>query len=146
MDTKTSITKVIIFGSPEPNAHYTDRRAAYIVIVTDGKVATVKSQQKYFLPGDGSLPGEAPEETVAREVREELARRVGQLRGLGEAIQYFYSPADDRHYKMRASFFAGQFTDEPCEGPGEHGLHWLPLTEAEQAWFHACHAWAVRQA
>ena len=141
------MAEALIFGSPEPNVPYTERRAAYVVIVTtDGQVAMVKSRQKYFLPGGGSLPGEAPEDTVVREVYEELARSVRLIRPVGEATQYFYSAADDRHYKMRAIFFAGEFTDEPCAGAGEHELHWLPVTEAEHACFHACHAWAVGQA
>src|SRR5205823_3268316 len=110
------------------------------------EVAMVKGQQNYFLPGGGSWPGEAPEATVAREAHEELARGVRLLRQLGAVIQYFYSAADDRHYKMLATFFAGEFTTEGCGGTGEHELAWLPITEAEQACFHACHAWAMRQA
>jgi 8-oxo-dGTP diphosphatase len=144
--TKT-MAETLIFGFPEPNVQYTERRAAYVVIRTrDGQVAMVKSQQKYFLPGGGSLRGEAPEETVVREVSEELARGVRLIRRLGEATQYFYSSADDRHYKMLAVFFAGEFTDEPGSGTGEHELRWLPVRKAEQSCFHACHAWAARQA
>ena len=56
--------------------------------------------------------------------------------------------SDARHYKMHAIFFAGAFADEAC-GAGcvsaEHELYWLPVMEAEEACFHACHAWAVRQ-
>jgi len=137
----------VIFGSPEPNIQYTERRAAYVVIVgSDGKIAMVKGPQKYFLPGGGSLPDEKSGDTVAREVSEELARRVRLIRSLGEATQYFYSTDDDRHYKMRAAFFAGEFTDEPATEAAEHELTWLAESEVEQACFHACHAWAVRQA
>ena len=140
------MAEALIFGSPEPNVQYTERRAAYVVIVNDDRlVATVKSRQKHFLPGGGSLPGEAPEDTIAREVREELARGVRLTRKIGEATQYFYSGADERHYVMRATFFAGAFTDEARGGAREHELQWLPVAEAERACFHACHAWAVRQ-
>ena len=136
----------MIFGSAKPSVQYRERRAAYVVITRDGKVALVKSGQKHFLPGGGSLPGEAPEATVVREVHEELARPVRLLRSLGEATQYFYSGDDDRHYKMLAVFFAGEFTDKAHIGTGEHQLDWLPVREIEQACFHECHAWAVRQA
>ena len=137
----------IVFGSPNPDTQYSDRRAAYVVVVgIDGTIAMVKGSQKYFLPGGGSLPGEAPEDTVAREVAEELARSVRLVRSLGEATQYFYSTDDDRHYKMRASFFVGEFTDETAIHAAEHELSWLAETEVEEACFHACHAWAVRQA
>jgi 8-oxo-dGTP diphosphatase len=134
------------FGHMEPGIVYTQRRAAYLVVVSDeGKVAMVRGRQSYFLPGGGAELGETPEETITREVLEELARSVRLLRKLGEAIQYFYAPADDRHYRMHASFFAGQFTDELCP-EAEHELEWLPMTELGRACFHACHAWAVRQA
>ncbi|PYS97667.1 MAG: hypothetical protein DMF65_11265 [Acidobacteria bacterium] len=141
------MVEALIFGSPEPNVRYTERRAAYVVVVNDDRlVAMVESRQKYFLPGGGSLPGEAPEDTVAREVREELARSVRLTRRIGEATQYFYSDTDARHYVMRATFFAGAFTDDVRGGARAHELHWLPLNEAERACFHACHAWAIRQA
>ncbi|HYH86252.1 MAG TPA: hypothetical protein VEX60_12425 [Pyrinomonadaceae bacterium] len=65
-------------------------------------------------------------------------------RKVGEAVQYFYSAADKRHYRMHATFFAGEFADEARVGACEHELHWLPATEAERSCFHACHAWAVR--
>jgi 8-oxo-dGTP pyrophosphatase MutT (NUDIX family) len=135
-----------VFGLPQRNGFYTDRRAAYVVVIHDGMVAMVRPQEKCFLPGGGSLPGEAPEDTVVREVREEVRRGVRLIRRIGEAVQYFYSSTDDQHYRMTAVFFAGEFMDDPCGGRGEHELEWLPVTETEEACFHACHAWAVRQA
>ena len=97
------------------------------------------------LPGGGSLPGETPEDTLVREVREELARSVRLVRRIGEATQFFYAAAEDCHYKMLGVFFLAEFPDEP-NGQGEHELFWLPLAEAAGAFFHESHAWAVRQA
>lgn len=139
------MSEPLIFGVAQPRVHYTARRAAYVVIQRAGKVALVRGGQKYFLPGGGARPGETAAETVVREVTEELACGVRLLRSLGAAVQYFYSATDDRHYRMRAAFFVGEFTTEPA-GTGEHELHWLPVADAEQYCFHACHAWAVRQA
>ena len=136
----------LIFGAPDPRVRYSERRAAYVVVIRNAKVAMVSSGQKHFLPGGGSMPGEGPEETVVREVHEELGRRVRLIRSLGEATQYFYSNDDDRHYKMLATFFAGEFTDDVSDGSGEHQLDWLSVTETDRACFHECHAWAVRQA
>jgi 8-oxo-dGTP diphosphatase len=45
-----------------------------VIINSKGMVAVVKSPKGYFLPGGGSLPGETPEDTVLREVREEVGR------------------------------------------------------------------------
>lgn len=134
-----------IFGSQNPNVLYTDRQAAYVVITENGKVAAVKPQEKCFLPGGGALSGETSEETVVREVSEELGRSVRLIRKIGGVIQYFYSAADDRHYKMRATIFVGEFT-HGARGNGENELCWLSKAEAEQqAFFHECHAWATRQ-
>jgi 8-oxo-dGTP pyrophosphatase MutT (NUDIX family) len=137
---------VIIFGSPQPNVLYTERRAAYLVVINDGLVAMVKSHQNHFLPGGGALPGESPEDTVVREVNEELARGVRLFRRIGETIQYFYSSIDDRQYKMLATFFSGEFTDDAFGRVSEHELGWVSIIEVEQSCFHECHAWAVSHA
>lgn len=140
------MAETLTFGSQEPGVDYRERLAAYVVIVNDdGEVAMVRGGRKHFLPGGGSLQGEAPEDTIVREVLEELARGVRLIRPVGEAIQYFYSSTDDHHYKMKAQFFTGEFTDECAGSTGEHELEWLPADEAAHACFHACHAWAINQ-
>jgi len=135
-----------IFGSLDSNVQYSERQAAYVVVIRNAKVAMVSSGQKYFLPGGGSMSGETPQETVVREVYEELARDVRLIRSLGETTQYFYSADDDRHYKMAATFFEGELTDDVQAGNGTHQLDWLSVTEMDRACFHECHAWAVGQA
>jgi 8-oxo-dGTP pyrophosphatase MutT (NUDIX family) len=135
------------FGSREPGVEYMERRAAYAVII-DGerRVAMVLDRQRYFLPGGGAWAGETPEQTVAREVEEELARGVCLTRRLGDALQFYYSIADERHYRMHATFFAGQLTDDPRPDlKPEHELFWLPLDEAAQRCFHQCHVWAINR-
>src|SRR3954447_135668 len=103
---------LVVFGSPTPGVSCTDRLAAYAVITNgESMVAVVNSKKGHFLPGGGSLPGEAPEDTVQREVREELGRGARLLGKLGEAVQYF--PADGKQFKMHAVFFTAEFTDEP---------------------------------
>jgi 8-oxo-dGTP pyrophosphatase MutT (NUDIX family) len=125
---------------------YTARLAAYVVVRGENDtVAAVRGPGGMIgLPGGGSLPGEAPEETVVREVREELARGVRLVRRLGAATQFFYAADDACHYDMSATFFLAEFPDEP-DGWGEHELFWLPVAGADGALFHECHAWAVRR-
>ena len=138
------MTNVLTFGSAEPDVVYTERQAAYAVIVTaEGRVAAVKGGDKYFLPGGGSLPNEGPGDTILREVREELARNARLVCRIGEAVQYFYAATEKRHYRMRAVFFTAELTDESSEF-AEHDLCWLPVAEAERAFFHQSHAWAAR--
>jgi hypothetical protein len=82
--------------------------------------------------------------TVRREVREELARSVRLVRRIGQATQYFYAADDGCHYRMSAVFFLAEFPNEPS-GQGEHDLFWLPLAEADMAFYRQSHAWAVRR-
>ena len=145
MQTGFSFTDALAFGFRKPHVDYVQRRAAYVVTVRTGNVAMVGSGRHRFLPGGGALPEEAAEMTVAREVREELGREVRLLRKVGEAIQYFYSRDDNRHYEMLAVFFAGEFTNRLPNEVGEHSLQWLPIAEASLVCFHECHAWAIRQ-
>jgi 8-oxo-dGTP diphosphatase len=136
----------ITFGTRLERVAYEDRPAAYAVVRgANDTVAAVQALNGMIgLPGGGSLHGEAPEETLVREVREELARSVRLIRRIGEATQFFYAAADDCFYKMLGVFFLAEFPDEPS-GQGEHQLLWLPLVEARQALFHESHAWATRQ-
>jgi 8-oxo-dGTP diphosphatase len=132
------------FGKMLDGINYRERPAAYAVITDgDGRVAAVRGERGYFLPGGGSLDGETPEETVRREVLEELARTVRLVRKIGEATQYF--SADDVHYRMRAVFYAAEFAGEH-EGQAEYTLAWLGLPEIEESFFHECHVWAVHLA
>src|SRR4051812_44291308 len=142
----TSMTETAMFGVHLDGVAYAERPAAYAVIAGEnGTVAAVKGQSgKFFLPGGGCLPGEAAEEAVRREVREELARSVRLIRRIGAATQYFHAADDDRHYRMSAVFFLAEFSDGPA-GKGEHDLAWLSAAEAEAAFFHESHAWAVRR-
>jgi 8-oxo-dGTP diphosphatase len=140
------VSKTLIFGAPEPGVQYAERRAAYVVITDAGRVAVVEEAGKHYLPGGGAEGSETPEETVRREVHEELARGVRLIQKMGEVVQYFYSASDKRHYRMAAVFFTGELTDEECGGVAELELSWLARAEAEAICFHECHAWAIRQA
>lgn len=140
---QSSNSPIPVFGSLNPAIEYKLRPAAYVVITDrQGRIAAVKGNSHYFLPGGGSLPGESPEQTVVREVREELAYDVCIIRQIGKAIQYFY--ADERHYQMEAVFFAGQFANK-VKGTGENELYWLESVHIETDFYHQSHAWAVAQ-
>jgi len=139
----TNDPDILIFGAPDPALEYEPRRAAYAVIADgQGRVAGVLARYGHFLPGGGSLEGEGPEQTIEREVMEELGRRVRILRRLGEAVQYF--TGEEKSYRMEATFFAAEFVGAGV-GPAEHELDWIGPDEAERVFYHQCHAWAARQ-
>ncbi|HEY3121932.1 MAG TPA: NUDIX domain-containing protein, partial [Vicinamibacteria bacterium] len=108
----------------------------------DGRVAVVREDRRWFLPGGGSLPGETPEQTVAREVLEECGRRARGLQRIGDAIQYFYAPNDRCWYEMLAVFFRGELENE-VTGVAECELRWIDARAEADVFFHACHAWAA---
>ena len=133
-----------VFGEPPEDTPCVERPAAYACVFDGvGRVAAVLYNGRYFLPGGGTDPGETPEETIHREIREELCRKVRLLQPLGTAIQYF--PADGVHYRMTATFYHGEFRTDPG-GIGEHELVWVPVSNVESTFRHACHVWAVNRA
>jgi 8-oxo-dGTP pyrophosphatase MutT (NUDIX family) len=134
-----------VFGTPPAGIAVVPRPAAY-AIVRDAsfRVAVVLEESGLFLPGGGRAPGETAEETVLREVREEVGCGLRILRRLGEAVQYCRAHDRDGWYETRAVFFAGAFVGEP-DG-GACALHWLAPQEARERLHHASHAWAVRLA
>lgn len=135
------------FGHFDSSLQYKERRAAYAVILngTDAVIAIKGIGDKYWLPGGGSLPCEPAEETAIREVREELGRGVRLIKEIGQATQYFYAAVEDCYYKMEATFFLAELTDEPPQAE-EYQPHWLPIETLRTSLFHQCHAWAVSQA
>ena len=128
------------FGSPAPGVDHTPRLAAYVVVHDDrGLVAAVRTSLGYFLPGGGALADEAPEETVVREVREELAREVRMTGEAVEATQYF--EVGGHHFRMGATFLGAEFSGGRT-GPSEHRLVWV-RPEHSDRFFHASHIWAA---
>ena len=135
------------FGVRQEGVAYRERSAAYAVLLGGrDTVAVVRGPAgRCWLPGGGCLPGESAEETVAREVREELGREIRLVQPAGQAIQFFYAANEGRHYRMRAWFFRAGLADGLAI-PAGHELAWLPLPQAKMDFFHECHGWAVDRA
>lgn len=140
-----------VFGVSPAGVVCHPRRAAYVVIPGAGaRVAAIRARLKdgtsrYWLPGGGMEADESPQETVEREVREELGRSIHVQDPIVEALQYFYASDEDRWYEMRASFLQGVLTGSPARG-GEFDLHWIDPREDARLFFHECHAWAASRA
>ena len=137
----------IVFGVAPPGFVCTKRPAAYAVITgPDGHVAAVRPTGRgyFWLPGGGSHPGETPEATVEREVREELGRQIKVTARVGEATQFFYASDDKCWYEMAATFFRAELDEGPVS-TREDELCWVDSREQPELFFHASHVWAVSQ-
>jgi len=138
-------TPIPTFGVPVAGVPYEQRRAAYAVIRNrEGSVAAVHVPAGYWLLGGGSLARETPEETVVREVREEIGGTLRLVHKIGEALQYFFAASEGRYYAMKAVFFRAELIEE-SHRPAEYALCWLDVSHPGPWFFHACHDWAVRQ-
>lgn len=127
------------FGVYNPAVNYKKRLAAYAVILNrERAVVVVQGKAFCFLPGGGTEDNESPEETVHREVREELGCTVRIIAKIGEAIQYFF--ADEQNYEMFATFFLAEVIEQNiCTAECE----WVYLKQGEMAgkFFHDSHEW-----
>jgi len=139
-----------VFGLAPAGVVCHPRRAAYAVIARpDGRVAAIRASlrdgtSRYWLPGGGMEANESTEDTVVREVREELGRGVRVHAEVGSAVQYFYAGDEGRWYEMKVSFVRGVLDDRPVDS-GEYDLHWVDVREVAALFFHECHAWAASQ-
>lgn len=125
---------------------YRQRPGVYAVVLERGLLAAVQLPNGLYLPGGGVEAGEAPEETLRREVREEIGHEVAAASFLGEAVQYLHPRGwldglakPSRFYRVTL----GACVD-PCEE--EHLLVWLDPARAIERLAHAAQAWAVREA
>jgi 8-oxo-dGTP diphosphatase len=138
-------TPIPIFGAPVAGVTYKSRLAAYAVIRNSaGAVAAVQAPAGYWLPGGGALPGETLQDTVRREVQEELRYTIHIIGTIGEAVQYFFAATEHQHYVMRAVFLQAEFV-EKIDGLAEYAVCWLDVTQPQPLFFHACHDWAARR-
>jgi 8-oxo-dGTP diphosphatase len=135
------------FGKPPPGVVCRDRKAAYAVFNgLDRQVAVirvnVRGRDEFWLPGGGMLEDESPEQTIIREVREELGRLITVRRKIGQAIQFFYADDEAVWYKMEAYFFAAELEGTTGDQP-EYDLQWVDPVSGKSAFFHECHVWAA---
>ena len=83
-------------------------------------------------------PSETPLETIHREVREELGRRVVSGQRIGQAMKYFDS--DGYCQALYATFYAGELAEQIAQ-THEHELQWVRPEDL----LHDHHAWAARK-
>ncbi len=137
-----------VYGEPKPGVIYEERPAVYgIAFDAQGRVATTRDPFGDFLPGGGKEPGESDEETLKREVMEELGWELELGPRLNGSDSFHYSPRYQKHFRAMAEYFIitqWRKTGAPIEA--DHELVWLKPDEVEQQYFHAHQIQAVREA
>jgi len=118
------------------------RHAAYALVRDErGRFLAVRGRRGLFLPGGGCEGDESPEQALARELREETGRELVECAYRSTAIQHFTADGISS-YRMKAVFYAAVLGDQLGEPEGE--VLWVDPAAADDSWYHACHAWAVR--
>jgi len=138
-----------VFGEVPRGSIAHPRPAAYLIATDElGRVAVVEGlkngPRRHWLPGGGCEAGESPEQAVAREVAEELGRRVLATHRFAEAVQVFYSEADQCWFRSNMTFLSGTLGDRSGRKP-EHDLTWLDPARMTRAMYHSAHVWAAEQ-
>ena len=111
-----------VFGEKEAEKKYQARYAAYAILMNEEKeIALVQAPNgAYFLPG-GEIEGhETKEETIEREMLEELGFEVVLSEYLGQADEYFYSRHRETFFYNPGYFYSTKSWEKVSE-PLEEG-------------------------
>ncbi len=82
------------------------RPSCYGIVIYDNKILLTKQYGKYELPGGGVDLGEAPEETVIREIKEETGIDATNPKLVKHATTFFtHHEPDGTHHKQSLILF-----------------------------------------
>jgi 8-oxo-dGTP pyrophosphatase MutT (NUDIX family) len=116
-----------------------ERSAGGVVVRGDATIVIVptrrgaQGQQVLALPKGHVDPGETPDQTALREVREETGVDAELVEKLGE-VRYFYQRGGKRIFK-RVAFYLFEYLGGSLDDHDDEveQARWMPLAEAAQA-------------
>lgn len=112
------------------------RISAYVIVVKDGQLLTVKNKREELrdVPGGGIEPGETIEEAVAREAMEEAGVKV-TLGSIVWVNQDWFYHREGRFYQAIQLFYTAELKSElitPTD-PDMEAIRWLPLGQVAES-------------
>ena len=135
------------FGEKKENVTYHPRYGVYAVIPDPEKKQIVLVQAPngaWFLPGGEIEAGEDHQETLKRELIEELGftAKIGNY--FGQADEYFYSRHRDTYYYNPAYLYEA-ISFQEVQKPLEDFNHiaWFPIDEAIEKLKRGSHKWGI---
>ena len=135
------------FGEKKENVTYYPRYGVYAVIPDPEKKQIVLVQAPngaWFLPGGEIEAGEDHQETLKRELIEELGFTAEIGSYFGQADEYFYSRHRDTYYYNPACLYEA-ISFQEIQKPLEDFNHiaWFPIDEAIEKLKRGSHKWGI---
>ena len=129
----------LTFGERRPGVTYRSRPSSYaIALDAAGRVALVREESGWHLPGGGIEPGETPQLALHREIREECACEARIVGSLGEARE-LVQQSDIGPLDVHAHFFRVDLVGSSC-------AVWHAPDVARSLVLRRSHAWAIAEA
>lgn len=124
-----------------------ERIGAYALILdSDNKIALVKRDNNYFLPGGGVEKDETYEECLKRECSEEIGYNLEIGEYIGKLINYTKAVKRDEYLKLVGHFYIGKLLDmNNLKIEEDHELIWVTIKEAAEKMQEEFHVHAIRE-
>ncbi|MEZ4647400.1 MAG: NUDIX domain-containing protein [Candidatus Eisenbacteria bacterium] len=134
---------VRVFGKAYAGVEYRPRPAVYALIDRgDGRIAIMRVNGQAFLPGGGAESGESWEETIRREVLEEMGWAIHSLEPLMRTTEFLQPTPVRTATRIDATFVRAALAErvaDPIED--DHFLDWLDPADASEILTHRSHSW-----
>jgi 8-oxo-dGTP diphosphatase len=134
-------------GNKTDGIKYRERIGAYALILnSDYKIALVKRDNNYFLPGGGAESGETYEECLKRECSEEIGYNLEILKYIGRLSNYTKSIKRNEYLKLIGHFYIAKLFDTNyLKIEKDHELVWIPIKESAEKMQEEFQAYAIRE-
>ncbi len=132
------------FGKQIEGREPRERRGAYGIAISEGRLLVVEYKRRLYLPGGALTETETPEQALRREVLEETGYEVARAAPLAQAGQYVDS--EEGYFNKLCAFFAIE-TGERVRNyysPG-HSPEWVTIDDAVPGIAEDASAWAVQR-